>query len=66
MFQSGWLGGLRILSNVRKVVLPLTIGVLASGAFTDTKPNVILVMAGDMGWAQTEDRNFNRDVRPVV
>ena len=31
----------------------LTILVLASNVFGDTRPNVILVMADDMGWAQT-------------
>ncbi len=34
-------------------VVMLTILVLASNVFGDTRPNVILVMADDMGWAQT-------------
>ena len=35
------------------MLLTLTIGVLSCGAVANTKPNVILVMADDMGWAQT-------------
>ena len=34
-------------------VVALTILFLASNAFGDTRPNVVLVMADDMGWAQT-------------
>jgi hypothetical protein len=57
MLQSGWLGSLGIVLNARRMVLTLAIGVLAGGAFADTKPNVILVMADDMGWAQTSYYN---------
>jgi arylsulfatase A-like enzyme len=49
MSQSDWLGSL----GYWKMLLTLTIGVLSCGAVANTKPNVILVMADDMGWAQT-------------
>ena len=43
----------RIVPNAGKMILGLTVLMLAGGAFADTRPNVILVMADDMGWAQT-------------
>ena len=43
----------RILPNAGKLILGLTVLMLAGGAFAETRPNVILVMADDMGWAQT-------------
>ncbi|MYJ74239.1 MAG: sulfatase-like hydrolase/transferase [Gammaproteobacteria bacterium] len=36
-----------------KAILALTALMLAAGAIADTRPNVILLMADDMGWAQT-------------
>ena len=42
----------RIMTNARKILLGLTV-LLAGGAFAETRPNVVLVMADDMGWAQT-------------
>ena len=41
------------MPNVAKLILGLTVLLPAGGAFADTRPNVILLMADDMGWAQT-------------
>ena len=43
----------RIVPNAGKVILSLTVLMLAGGALADSRPNVILLMADDMGWAQT-------------
>ena len=42
-----------VVSNGGKAILGLTVLTLALTVFADTRPNVILVMADDMGWAQT-------------
>ncbi len=45
-----------IRSNAAKIIsgiVALVLLVLAGSAFADTRPNVILLMADDMGWAQT-------------
>ena len=34
-------------------LVAMTVLMLTAGAFADTRPNVILLMADDMGWAQT-------------
>ena len=54
MFQSSFNESDRLatVSNAGKIMLALTI-LAASGVSADTKPNVILLMADDMGWAQT-------------
>ena len=41
------------MTNVRQTLLMLTVLMLAGGVFAETRPNVVLVMADDMGWAQT-------------
>ena len=41
------------MPNVAKLILGLTVLLLAGGVLADTRPNVILLMADDMGWAQT-------------
>ena len=43
----------RVVSNGGKTILGLAALVLACNVFADTRPNVILLMADDMGWAQT-------------
>ena len=43
----------RIVPSAGKIVLGVTALMLAVGALADTRPNVILLMADDMGWAQT-------------
>ena len=42
-----------VVSNGAKTILGLTALMLACTVFADTRPNVILLMADDMGWAQT-------------
>ena len=42
-----------IVLRTARVVLALTIMSAAGGSFANDRPNVILVMADDMGWAQT-------------
>ncbi len=42
-----------VVSNGGKTILGLTTLMLACTVFADTRPNVILLMADDMGWAQT-------------
>ena len=39
--------------NACQSLLGLTVALLAAGASAETRPNVVLVMADDMGWAQT-------------
>jgi len=46
-------GSLSNVSNAGKLILTLMILMSASTAAADSRPNVILVMADDMGWAQT-------------
>ncbi|MDE0225401.1 MAG: sulfatase-like hydrolase/transferase [Gammaproteobacteria bacterium] len=51
--QWGKLKAPHIAANASKIILGVAALVLAGSAFADTKPNVILLMADDMGWAQT-------------
>lgn len=43
----------RLVPDAVKAILGLAALMLAASALADTRPNVILVMADDMGWAQT-------------
>lgn len=55
MFRSNCisLDGLSVVSIAKKLVMTLTILLLATGAVAESRPNVILLMTDDMGWAQT-------------
>ena len=43
----------RIAANAAKMSLGLVVLMFATGALAESRPNVILLMADDMGWAQT-------------
>ena len=47
------LGTPAVVSNGAKTILGLTALMLACTVFADTRLNVILLVADDMGWAQT-------------